>query len=67
MCIRDSTSIDEETRLEAFRTVQHVMGDRALTVPLYTAMNGIAANANLQGVKADQMGNYWVYNWSWAE
>ena len=43
------------------------MGDRALTVPLYTAMNGIAANANLQGVKADQMGNYWVYNWSWAE
>lgn len=61
------TSIDEETRLEAFRTVQHVMGDRALTVPLYTAMNGIAANANLQGVKADQMGNYWVYNWSWAE
>ena len=60
------TSIDEEVRLEAFRTVQHVMGDRALTVPLYTAMNGIGANANLQGIKADQMGIYRVADWSWA-
>ncbi|HIQ82314.1 MAG TPA: ABC transporter substrate-binding protein [Candidatus Pullichristensenella stercorigallinarum] len=60
------TSIDEEVRLEAFRTVQHVMGDRALTVPLYTAMNGIGANANLRGIKADQMGIYRVADWSWA-
>ena len=60
------TSIDEEVRLEAFRTVQHVMGDRALTVPLYTAMNGIGANAKLQGVAADNMGIYRVEDWSWA-
>lgn len=61
------TSIDEETRLEAFKTVQHVMGDKALTVPLYTAMSGIGANKDLQGIKADAMGNYRIYDWSWAE
>lgn len=61
------TSIDEATRLEAFKTVQHVMGDKALTVPLYTAMSGIAADKDLQGVHADAMGLYRIYDWSWAE
>ncbi len=61
------TSLDEQTRLDAFKQVQHAMGDKALTVPLYTAMAGIAANKDLQGVQADAMGNYRVYNWSWAE
>lgn len=61
------TSVDEATRLEAFKTVQHVMGDKALTVPLYTAMSGVASNKNLQGIQADAMGNYRVYDWSWAE
>ena len=61
------SSIDEEVRHEAFRTVQHVMGDKALTVPLYTAMAGIAANKDLQGVAADAMGNYRISDWSWAE
>jgi len=61
------TSLDEETRLEAFKTVQHVMGDKALTVPLYTAMSGIGANKDLQGIKADAMGNYRIADWSWAE
>ncbi|MDD3410057.1 MAG: ABC transporter substrate-binding protein [Eubacteriales bacterium] len=61
------TSVDEATRLEAFKTVQHVMGDKALTIPLYTAMSGVAANKNLQGIQADAMGNYRIYDWSWAE
>lgn len=61
------TSIDPEVRKEAFRTVQHVMGDKTLTVPLYTAMAGVGANRNLQGIQADAMGNYRVYDWSWAE
>lgn len=61
------TSIDPEVRKEAFRTVQHVMGDKALTVPLYTAMAGVGDNRNLQGIQADAMGNYRVYDWSWAE
>ena len=61
------TSLDEETRLETFKTVQHVMGDKALTVPLYTAMSGIGANKDLQGIKADAMGNYRIADWSWAE
>ena len=61
------TSIDPEVRREAFRTVQHVMGDKALTVPLYTAMAGVGANKNLQGITADAMGIYRVYDWSWAE
>lgn len=61
------TSVDEAVRLEAFKTVQHVMGDKALTVPLYTAMAGIGANKDLAGIEADAMGNYNVYDWSWAE
>lgn len=60
------TSVDPETRLAAFKQVQHAMGDKALTIPLYTAMAGIGANAKLQGVQADAMGNYRVYDWSWA-
>lgn len=61
------TSIDEETRLAAFKQVQHAMGDKALTVPLYTAMAGVGANKDLQGIAADAMGCYRVYDWSWAE
>lgn len=61
------TSVDEAVRLEAFKTVQHVMGDKALTVPLYTAMAGIGANKDLAEIEADAMGNYNVYDWSWAE
>lgn len=61
------TSIDEETRLNAFKQVQHAMGDKALTIPLYTAMSGVGANKDLQGVTADAMGNYRIYDWSWAE
>lgn len=61
------TSIDEATRLEAFKTVQHTMGDKALTVPLYTAMSGVAANKNLQGVQALAMGDYRIADWSWAQ
>lgn len=44
------TSVDPEVRAEAFKTVQHVMGDKALTVPLYTANNCLAANKDLQGI-----------------
>lgn len=61
------TSIDEATRLEAFKTVQHTMGDKALTVPLYTAMTGVAVNKNLQGVQALAMGDYRIADWSWAD
>lgn len=61
------TSIDPEVRLAAFKQVQHAMGDKALTIPLYTAMAGVGANKDLQGVEADAMGVYRVYDWSWAE
>lgn len=50
------TSVDEAVRLEAFKTV-----------PLYTAMAGIGANKDLAEIEADAMGNYNVYDWSWAE
>lgn len=61
------TSVDPEVRAEAFRTVQHTMGDHALTVPIYSANNCLAANKNLQGIEADSMNEYSVFNWSWAE
>ena len=61
------TSVDPEVRLEAFKTVQHAMGDKALTIPLYTAMAGVGANKDLQGVAADAMGEYRIIDWSWAE
>lgn len=32
-----------------------------------TAMSGVGANKDLQGITADAMGNYRVYDWSWAE
>ncbi len=61
------SSVDPEARIEACHTIQHQMGDHALTVPIYTAMNGIAANAKLQGIEAKSMKDYRVYDWSWAE
>ena len=61
------TSVDPEVRAQAFKTVQHVMGDKALTIPLYAANNCLAANKNLQGIQADSMNEYNVWNWSWAE
>lgn len=61
------TSVDPEVRAQAFKTVQHVMGDKALTIPLYTANNCLAANKDLQGVQADSMNRYSIWNWSWAE
>ena len=61
------TSVDPEVRAEAFKTVQHVMGDKALTVPIYSANNCLAANKNLQGITADSMNEYSVWYWSWAE
>lgn len=61
------TSVDPAVADEAFKTVQHVMGDKALTVPLYTAMAGIGAAKDLQGVEADPMNYYRIADWSWAE
>lgn len=61
------TSVDPEVRAQAFKTVQHTMGDKALTVPIYSSNNCLAANKNLQGIQADSMNEYSVFNWSWAE
>lgn len=61
------TSVDPEVRDAAFKTVQHVMGDKALCIPIYSANNCLAANKNLQGISADSMNEYTFWNWSWAE
>ena len=49
------------------KVAESVMGDKALTVPIYSANNCMAANKNLQGIHADSMNEYSVWYWSWAE
>lgn len=58
-------SVDPAERAEACATIQHVMGDRALTIPLYTMMNGVAANKDLKGIQAKPMKDYRIAEWSW--
>ena len=61
------TSVDDTVRAEAFKTVQHVMGDKALCIPIYSANNCLACNSKLQGCTADSMNEYTIWAWSWAE
>ena len=63
----EHNSVDTATRITACNTIQKIMGDKALIVPIYASYTGIAAKANLQGVKAKSLKDYHVYDWSWAE
>ncbi len=63
----EHNSVDTATRITACNTIQKIMGDKALIVPIYASYTGIAAKANLQGVKAKSLKDYHVVDWSWAE
>ena len=55
----------EERRQACFDLVR-IMGDRAINIPLFEWYNAVAADVNLNGIKAKQMeSNYDVYDWSW--
>ena len=60
-------NVDPEIREQAEKDVVRIMGDKAIVVPVYAMNNSIAANAKLQGIKADSFKNYYVADWSWAE
>lgn len=64
---QEHESVDSATRVEACNTIQRIMGDKALIVPVYASKTGIAAKKELQGVKARSLKDYRVINWSWAE
>lgn len=63
----EHNSVDPETRIAACNEIQRIMGDRALIVPIYASMTGIAAKTNLNGIAAKSLKNYRVADWSWAE
>lgn len=63
----EHSSVDPATRIQACNDIQRIMGDKALIVPLYATMTGVAADKNVQGIKAQSLRDYSLIDWSWAE
>ncbi len=63
----EHNSVDTQVRIAACNDIQRIMGDRALIVPLYASMTGIAAKKNLTGITAKSLKDYRVIDWAWAE
>ena len=60
---RTSQSSDE--RKSTYLKVCEILRDESVLVPLYSSMNGIAANKDLKGVQAHPVQRSYVYNYSW--
>ncbi|KUO71876.1 MAG: hypothetical protein APF77_07130 [Clostridia bacterium BRH_c25] len=60
---RTSQSVDE--RKAAYLRVSEILRDESVLIPLYSSMNGIAANKDLKGVQAHPVQRVYVYDYSW--
>ncbi len=59
--------MDETARAEIYNQVCEIVRDNSYLIPLYTGTRRIAHNVNLQGVNADPVLKYYVWEWYWAE
>lgn len=64
---RAYSATDLEERAQACYDVVAAFGDHAVCVPIYILDKTIAANAKLQGFKADPIGYFHANEWSWAD
>lgn len=59
------TSLSPEEREAAYLKASEIIRDESIIVPLYSSMNGIAANKDLKGVQAHPVQRCYVYEYSW--
>lgn len=58
-------SQEDEVRKQAYLDACELMREESVMVPILSAMNGIACNANLKGVKANTSQKQYVYDFYW--
>lgn len=59
-------SSDEAERMEAYRGVANYILDHAIMCPLFITYNTLVSNAKLQGLQANPISRYYLYDWSWS-
>lgn len=59
------TSQDTEVRKAEYTKACEILRDESVLIPLYSSMNGIAANKDLKGVRAHPVQRAYVYDYSW--
>lgn len=58
---------DTEKRKEIYTKITEIVRDESYMVPLYTGTRRIAHDIHLQGVNADPVLKYYVYEWYWID
>ena len=57
---------DPAARAAAYAELCQILTDDAVILPLLFPVNGVAANASLQGVRANSDQSVYVYDLSWG-
>ena len=58
-------SQSKEERIAAYLKVSEIVKEEAPLIPLLVALNMVAADKDLKGIKANTLEQYYVYDYSW--